>query len=396
MSQPLMPNNSPPLIIRLDGTEIAVPELDACLRELVRRADLAGLAVMVLDREGVCFRRAYGQANAETGEALRTDHLFYGASLSKSVFGYLVARLVQEGVLELDRPLQSYLDVPIPELPAEKEWQHYRDLAGDDRYRQLTPRMCLAHTTGFPNWRFLVDEGREPTGKLYFKWAPGQRYGYSGEGMLLLQRVIERTTGGELESLAREIVFDPLQMTMSSYVWRDHFAGKYCHGHTADGTVLKKKIRHRAGAAGSLETTPEDYARFMRHVMKLTRAGHPLTEVLFQPNVRIRSRMQFGPLAREDDRSLEAIDLRYTLGWGRLSSPHGFGYFKEGHDHGFQHYSIIYPQAAKGLLLMSNSDRAEGIFKYVLEAAIGDVYTPWQWENYVPFDRPETGLLPPE
>jgi CubicO group peptidase (beta-lactamase class C family) len=392
----LMTCKPPEVITHLDGKEISPQHLDTLIQGLVDRAGVTGLTVITLDGDSVSFRRAYGLANVETGESLRTDHIFYGASLSKSVFGYLVATLVEDGILDLDRPLQSYLEIPIPEIPVKEARRRLGDLAGDDRYQQLTARMCMAHTTGFPNWRFLTDEGYSPNGKLYFKFDPGERYSYSGEGMMLLQWVIELITGQDLETLAQDRVFAPLGMTMTSYVWQDKFAGKYCLGHTGEEKIIPKKTRDTPGAAGTMETTPAEYASFMQHVMRLAQMGHPVSETLFQPNVRIRSKMQFGPLARVDDDALASIDLSYTLGWGRLSSPHGFGYFKEGHDEGFQHYSILFPEAGKGVLLMSNSDRAESIFKYLLEATIGDVYTPWRWENYVPFDQPTSGLLPVE
>ena len=59
---------------------------------------------------------------------------------------------------------------------------------------------------------------------------------------------------------------------------------------------------------------------------------------------------------------------------------------RKGHAEGFQHYSILFPEKRIGILLMSNSDNAESIFKEVLELGIGDTYTPWFWEDYIPYD----------
>ncbi len=81
------------------------------------------------------------------------------------------------------------------------------------------------------------------------------------------------------------------------------------------------------------------------------------------------------------------IFLGYGLGWGLLQSPYGTGAFKEGHGDGFQHYSIIFPKQEKGILILSNSDNAESIFKELLETAIGDRFTPWYWENYIPYNQ---------
>ena len=62
--------------------------------------------------------------------------------------------LAEEGVIDLDEPLSEYLDEPLPEYPA------YADLMGDDRHRQITARMALSHSIGFPNWRFLAEDGK--------------------------------------------------------------------------------------------------------------------------------------------------------------------------------------------------------------------------------------------
>jgi hypothetical protein len=75
------------------------------------------------------------------------------------------------------------------------------------------------------------------------------------------------------------------------------------------------------------------------------------------------------------------------MGWGLLKSPYGYGAFKEGSDQGWEHYSIMFPEQKTGVIIMSNSDNAEGIFKELLAITIGDVYTPWKWERYIPFDQ---------
>ena len=125
---------------------------------------------------------------------------------AKAVFTYLSLLLVKEGTLDLDRPLWQYLDKPLP------EYNNYSDLKGDDRWKLITARMCLSHTTGFPNWRFLdAHTGNyNRNGKLAIYFTPGTRYAYSGEGFALLQRVIEKITGKGLEELAREKYLNPL------------------------------------------------------------------------------------------------------------------------------------------------------------------------------------------
>jgi CubicO group peptidase (beta-lactamase class C family) len=135
-----------------------------------------------------------------------------------------------------------------------------------------------------------------------------------------------------------------------------------------------------------METTTVDYAKFLTRIMKITAQGSDISKLMFEPNIKIRSKKQFGPLSLEKANTNDNIALNYGLGWGILNSPFGVGYFKEGHGEGFQHYSIIFPQKGIGILLMSNSDNAESIFKEVLDIGIKDVYTSWYWEDYIPYD----------
>lgn len=350
-------------------------------------AQVTGMALSIINHNEPIYQRAFGLANAETGDSLRTDQLFYAASFSKAVFAYLVAQLVEEGQLDLDKPLQEYLNHPLPEIPFEKDWRGYGDLTDDPRYTQITARMCMNHTTGFPNWRWMTREfDFDPDGKIRILFEPGARYSYSGEGISLLQFVVEQISGQGLEELAQERIFLPLNMQMTSYIWQERFEGRYCLGHRADQSLIPKDREDEAGAAGSMETTLEDYTRFVQHIMQLVQDSSPVTRLMFAPQVRIQSRHQFGASSWEDTDAHDDIQLGYGLGWGILQTPHGWGAFKEGHDDGFQHYSIIFPEQHIGIILMTNSDNGESIFKYVLEKGIGDVYTPWEWERYIPFD----------
>lgn len=374
-------------IIRLDGSSITRNELDSRIQTLVDTADVTGFTVTIFNQDSVAYQKAYGYSNFTQKDSLKINQVFYGASLSKAVFGYIVAQLANEDIVDLDKPLQDYLDVPIPEMYFEKEWRGYQNLSNDDRYKEITARMCLSHTTGFPNWRWISRTGQfDPEGKIQFYFDPGTDYSYSGEGIVLLQKVIEKITGKGLEQLAKERVFDPLNMNMTSYVWQERFENNYCYGHTTTQTVIDKKTEDEAGAAGSMETTPVDYSKFLTKIIELSSRNSDITNLMFTPNIRIDSKQQFGPKSLEKTNANDSIGLNYGLGWGILKSPYGNGYFKEGHSEGFQHYSILFPEKRIGMLLMSNSDNAERIFKEVLEFGIGDIYTPWYWEGYIPYD----------
>lgn len=373
-------------IRRIDRTEIEVDELEAKIKFLAGEANVTGLAISILNDNQIIYRNAFGYANHDRKTSLLINHSFYGASLSKAVFGYLVSILVNEGMIDLDKPLQGYLNFPLYELKSGDKWRGFHDLKNDKRYEKITARMCLSHTTGFQNWRWIPrpnDPENKKTLKIYFE--PGTQYYYSGEGMMLLQYVIEHITGKGYEELVSERVFKPLQMKNTSYVWQERFEDKYCNGHTSEQRVIKKDKREEAGAAGSMETNLIDYSIFVQHILKLYKGNSSVTQRLFRPNFKIRTKAQFGPLSLQESNENDNIQLNYGLGWGLLQTLYGFGAFKEGHGEGFQHYTIIFPETGTGIVMISNSNNAESIFKELLEISIGDTYTPWKWENYIPY-----------
>lgn len=378
------------IIRKIDSTQIRVVDLETKIKSLMEEAKVTGLAISILNENQIVYRKAFGYANYNRETSLQINHSFYGASLSKAVFGYLVSILANEEVIDLDKPLQQYIDFPLFKLKSRNRRHGFQDLENDKRYKKITARMCLSHTTGFQNWRSIPrpnDTENNKRLKIYFE--PGTQYFYSGEGMMLLQYIIEHITGKGYEELVAEKVFRPLQMRNSSYIWQERFENTYCNGHNKKQRVIRKDKRDDAGAAYSLETNLIDYSIFVQHIMKLYEAHSDVTQILFKPNFRIRSKMQFGPLSLEDSNENDTIQLNYGLGWGLLQTPFGFGAFKEGHGEGFQHYTIIFPEIGTGIVMISNSDNAESIFRELLEITIGDTYTPWKWENYVPYQSKE-------
>ena len=374
------------IISRIDDSQIGASILEEKITSLMDSAKVTGLAIAILNDNQIVFRKAFGYANQKKKTNLQINHIFYGASLSKDIFGYLVSILVTEGVIDLDTPLQQYLDFPLYELNSGVKWRDFQGLKNDKRYEKITARMCLTHTTGFQNWRWIPrpdDPDNREKLKIYFE--PGTQYFYSGEGIMLLQYVIEHITGKGIEELAKENVFNPLQMRNTSYVWQERFDDKFCNGHRENQNVIKKNKRDEAQAAGSLETNLIDYSVFVKHVMQLYHQESEITRMMLNTNFRIRTKAQFGPLSLEESDENDGIQLSYGLGWGLLQSPIGLGAFKEGHDEGFQHYSIIFPDKKTGVVILSNSDNAESIFKDLLEIAIADIYTPWKWGNYIPY-----------
>lgn len=372
-------------IVRLDKTEITSINLDKKIDTLMKIANIHGLAVAVFNNNKPVYKKSFGYKNLLTKDLINNKTNFYGASLSKPVFAVMVMQLVEKGILDLDKPLQEYLPKPIYDYKPTKKWHdNYQDLKEDSSYLKITARMCLDHTSGFPNWRW-----DEPDQKLKVKTIPGSRYSYSGEGLVYLQVVLEHLFNKPLEQMMQENIFRPLKMNNSSYTWQPEFEKDYCFGHNTTGEPYEKDKDNDARAASTLETTLNDYTLFTEAVLKNRLLKKSTTKTMFTQQIKIKSITQFGPLQFKDSNTNDGIDLGYGLGWVLLQSPYGTGAFKEGHGDGFQHYSIIFPQAGTGIIMMSNSDNAESIFKELLETTIGDIYTPWKWENYIPYNQKE-------
>jgi CubicO group peptidase (beta-lactamase class C family) len=271
--------------------------------------------------------------------------------------------------------VHQYLEKPLP------EYEKYQDLKSDEGYKLITARMLLSHTAGFPNWRwFNTDE------KLDIKFTPGSKYSYSGEGISLLQFVVEAITKKSVGDMMRDRIFKPFGMTRTSMTWEKPFEDNYAIGYNEKEQPLGHRKRTHAGAAGSMDTTITDYARFMEAVMQdkgVTKQGK---ELMLTPQVQIYSKTQFPTPSVETTDENRAIQLSYGLGWGLFQTPYGKAYFKEGHDDGWENHSVVFPDKKIAVVLMANSSNGDSIFKELLETLIKDRSTPWKWEGYLPYN----------
>jgi CubicO group peptidase (beta-lactamase class C family) len=358
-------------IVRLDGTPIDTTDIDATVIRSMQKANIPGIGIAIFNHGEIVYTKAYGVSDGATSRALTPDSVMTAASLTKAAFAVMVLQLAQEAVVDLDRPVVKYLPQPLP------EYALYRDLAADRRYEQITLRMLLDHTSGLPNWRRFTDDH-----KLRIYFPPGSRFAYSGEGIALAQLVVETVTGKSIEELMRERIFQPLGMTRTSMVWRPQFESDYANAYDEKGISLGPQRRVRGDAAGSMQTTLNDYARFVKAVMGGELLEGKWSAEMLSPQVQITSAHQFPTLATETTTANESIRLSYGLGWGLYWSPHGKAFFKEGHDNGFQHYVVCFTQPGTGILIMTNSDNGENAYAPLLETLIRNTFTPYEWEGY--------------
>ena len=252
-------------IPRIDSSSISIEDLDQQIQGLKEAAHVHGLTVSIFTSDRMLFQKAYGFRNLKEKLTLQTSNNFYAASLSKPLFGYIVMKLVEEGKIDLDEPLINYLEKPLYTYDFPQDYEGYQDLVDDQRHEKITARMCLSHSTGFPNWRYIGKTGINMARPLVIEFEPGTFYSYSGEGIQLLQFVVEQISQKSLEELAQYYVFEPFEMKMTSFVWQDRFDANLAVGHYKKKKILERRKRDVAYAAGSMDTTPEDYAQSLEY-----------------------------------------------------------------------------------------------------------------------------------
>ena len=361
-------------LARLDGTEARLADIEPEIGAVLDGAHLVGLQVAVIRDGRIAYSKGFGAKEAGHPDPVSPRTVFAAMSFSKTMLAYIVLQLVDEGLIDLDRPMASYLSKPLG------EYDFYTDLLGEERANAVTPRMALSHTTGFPNWRWVTPEGR-----LQFIYEPGERHSYSGEGIFLLQLVIEEVTGEGLEELARSRIFEPFGMTRTSFVFRAEFEDDFAIDHDHYLNPLGKDRRDEANGAGSAQTTAEDYARFLIAVMAGDGLSPEMREAVFSPQVDIAHARMFGPGSRVAAPA-DAPHTSWGLGWGLVESDHGRAFFHTGNDRGAANYHVGFPEPGVAVVLLGSSQNLERAAPALTSLIIGDDYSPYDFLGYEPVE----------
>ncbi len=359
---------------RLDGSSLSSAKASGIARKALADAHVTGAQIVVLNAGKVVWSEAFGLRDVAARLPMTPDTVMQGASFTKSIFAAFVMTLVDAGYLDLDKPVWNYLGKPLP------QFDRYKDLAGDVRWRKITARHLLDHTSGLANFASL-----EPDGKLRIHWEPGSRFGYSGEGINLLQFVVEKRMGKPLQEMMNERIFNQLGMAHTSLVWQEGLARNTAIGYDPSGTNLGHPHRTNARAAGSMDTSGEDIGRFLSGLFSGRIMTANAQNQMLQPQIPITAAHQFPTLADSHSEEGPRVGLAYGLGWGLLTATRfGPAFFKEGHGEGAQNYMICFRQHSDCMVLLTNSENGESAFRTLLEKILGDTVTPWEWESYTP------------
>ncbi len=349
--------------------------IDHTVEALRRKHEVPGLALAIIDAGEVRTIRSYGLRQLEPPLPLESDTVMYGASLTKFVFASYVMKLVDQGLLDLDKPISGYFPKPLPEY---EEWS---DLADDPRWQQLSLRILLDHSSGWANYRFFPPEGGyDPDARLKFHHDPGQRYGYSGEGYILVQRVIEEGLKRDLSEDMTRLIFGPVGMARTSMIWQDYFVPNHAVGYSVDGKNVGHDQQDNARAAGSMDTTIRDYAQFVAAYMRGDLISDQARREMLSPQIAITSAHKFPTLEPATDSRNREVDLSAGLGVVTWRSPYGLAFMKAGHNDSTDNMMFCLVAAKRCVILLSNTAKGDRLFPQILRYILGETNFPWRWE----------------
>ncbi|HEX4155057.1 MAG TPA: serine hydrolase domain-containing protein [Acidobacteriaceae bacterium] len=360
---------------RLDGTTLTAQQARSIADRELTADHVTGAQIALLHNGRMVWTYAYGLRDIQQHLPMTTDTYTWAASITKSVFATWVMKLVEEHRLNLDTPIAQLMPQGIS--------GYFHDtslLTADPRYAKLTPRILLSHTSGLPNFA----PADFPDGKLRIQFDPGIRYAYSGEGLTLLQYVIEQAVTHEpLETSMQRDLFTPLGMNTTSLTYNQRFGPNSAARYGATGNFLNYTRRNPARASGSMATSVNDLSRFLEALWAGRILRPPTRKQMFSPQIRINFAHQFPTNDRTTSSEGPRVGLAYGLGWGLLTrTKFGPAVFKEGHGDGAENFMICFTRHNDCMVILTNSDNGELAFRPLLEQLLGDTVTPWVWEGY--------------
>jgi CubicO group peptidase (beta-lactamase class C family) len=312
------------------------------LEGLLAAFDVPGVSIATLKQCEVDEAVMAGRASLDPPAAVTPATVFEAASLSKPVFAWLVMQLVDEKVIDLDRPMaETFRYARIPDQAA---------------YVQLTPRMVLSHRTGLPNWVDEATDFHRRTAPIPFKAPPGTAYSYSGEAFQLLQAFVEHKTGRTLQAL--------FQARLGRWMPHSTFTRPLPAGSVASRGYRSAKqaaagrdmsnLSDRAMAASSLVTTARDYARFLSLVCK--REG--LSRAAYDEMLRPQSPVPAGE---------SPFRTSYSLGWAiaDLGGTTLIGH--DGNNDQYRAFAGFVNESREGIVILTNGANGQGLIDSLLQ-----------------------------
>ena len=346
-----------PTILKDPSPASFVEFLEQRMPVLMKRYRVPGAAVALIEDGRTVWTGAYGFADQEQGIEMSPDTHCRAQSIAKSVTAWGVMKLVEEGQLDLDRPVSAYLTSwDFPEQP---------ETAGEVTIRQL-----LTHTSGLQRGTVGVHFNPEEeipslrsnlNGEARFQFKPGEQFLYSNPGYNVLEVLVEDVTGQDFADYMKQEILQPLGMQRADFEWQPDWKPGAAVGYDVQGDPVPVYV-YPEKASGGLFATVEDIAAFAAAAVRpSSETGRPVLD----------------PATREQLYTTQAaLTGQYRL----ISDSYGLGHFLEtlpqdgtafwhgGQGHGWMTHFHAVPETGKAIVILTNSQRSWPLFARVLRA----------------------------
>ncbi len=329
-SQNLAPSKT---LKTLVGKEISTDTIESFIDQQMEALEVPGVSLAIINDGKVIYHLVKGYADVDKKERVTDRTIFEGASLSKPLFAYFIMGFVGEGKLDLDKPLYEYLP--------------YEDIAYDERYKKITTRMVLSHTSGFPNWR-SDHEGN----KLFISFEPGTAFQYSGEGYQYLAKVLAHileTNDAGLERIYQERVARPLNMKYTKYIQDSENIKNKAQGYIDGKAVDEDDDPKKFGSAFSIQSEALDFSKWLIAIMDKKGLSEESYNELFKTQV---------VLPDGHPQKQEGI-TDWTLGFAKATMPFGSAFGHGGNNPGYTSLFIIVPEENWGYVMFTNANQSQ-------------------------------------
>lgn len=228
-----------------DNRKVNINSFNDSIKAIMDNAGIPGLSLAIIENNKIVFVNSYGYKNNQKKIPVDPNTMFEACSLSKTFLVFAAYQFVDRGWLDLDKPMYQYMVNP--------------RLEHDQRYKLITPRMILSHTSGLENW-----QGMNNPDVLEIIKDPGTEYTYSGEGFHYLAEVMTHIVNKSYSTYIQELVLSSLQLTATTlnYTNKDSL-GDYAQGHNVFGFPMDKWITPQPWPASSVNTDATDYSRLL-------------------------------------------------------------------------------------------------------------------------------------
>ena len=351
------------------------PEPGMSLVEQMSHLRVPGVSIAVIHGKRVDWSKGYGVARLG-GPPVSASTVFGAASMSKPVTAMAVLRFAQEGRIDLDTDVNTYL----------KSWKIPANQYTKEH--PVTVRELLSHTSGIGTHNGMIYdpdkgvpsllqilEGKPPatTPPVRVESEPGKKYAYANGGYLILQLLITDLTGKPFAEAMKELVLAPLGMSQSTFMapLPPVEAANAATGYAEDGTsgTATAHFVEPNAAAGGLWTTATDYAKFVIELQKeYSGESH---RVLNQKMAQMMVTPGMGPSD--------------SVWWGlgvRVGGTRPNNYFEHGGSAVFQCDMVGYP-SGDGVVVLTNGGGGGQLSDQIVRS----VAQAYAWPDFQPVEH---------